>query len=102
MEELAGLHWSDMGVAGCPHLLWPGRQWEPLWPWSARPGPRGSGLVPTAFPPLFTVWVTFLLGAAFRDNLWAFLVHPDTSPPSVPGTASSRLKLAFAFSYLRN
>ena len=51
MEEPAGLHWSDVGVARCPCLPWAGGQWEPLWPWSARPGPQGSVLVPTAFPP---------------------------------------------------
>lgn len=74
----------------------------PLWQWAAGPGPRGSGLVPTAFPALLTVWVTFLLGAAFRDNLQAFLARPDTSPLSVPGIASSKLNTAFAFSCLRN
>lgn len=44
----------------------------------------------------------FLLGAAFRDDLRVLLVHPDTSPLSVPRIASSRLKPAFAFSCLRN
>ena len=102
MEEPAGLHWSDVGVAGCPCLPWAGGQWEPLWLWSARPGPQGVSPCSHSISSLLTIWVTFLLGAAFRDNLWAFLVHPDTSPPSVPGTASSGLKLAFAFSYLRN